>query len=192
MIHDGFEPVAMAFPLQPSHFESIHKIGVKLQLNGAIDRDEAVIIDLQALVTRPVPEELGAEDVQRAAGHGQLPVGGEIGVTEVDRKKGIVILHGRTEEQGAVSPQLQRAPREEPHPLMLDPLFAWAKRSNIAVAVEHGKRFAMLEHPGTIISQGGGGQGVVLIFHTNDVVQRSLLTWRMKAWAACRSNAGRS
>jgi hypothetical protein len=48
-------------------------------------------------------------------------------------------------------------------------LLAKPARLYVAIAVEYGERLTMFEHSGTIVSQRGSRQDIVLIFHANDI-----------------------
>jgi hypothetical protein len=57
---------------------------------------------------------------------------------------------------------------------MIEPLLAQFERRYIAIAVEHGKRLTLFEHPSTIISQGRNCQDIELVLDANDIIHGDL------------------
>jgi hypothetical protein len=84
--------------------------------------------------------------MDRATRYGLLSVKYQIWVGEVDRKEGIVLFHGGTEEHRTLCLHQQFESRQEARPFMIETLRAREHLVNIPVPIKHREGLALFQH----------------------------------------------
>ncbi len=138
-----------------SCLEEIGKICIDRQGERKREFDHSVVLHTDALVTSALPEKASPTDVKRPACHRPFPVEREVRVGDIDREQRIVFLHGRTEQHGFVQTKRQLKSREKPRPFVIEPLRTRQHFVNVAISIEYGECFALLQHLRAIIRQCG-------------------------------------
>jgi hypothetical protein len=138
---------AVAVAMRAAHLEHVGEVGRELDLEREPDRLLAVVRDLHVFVIGRLPQELGTEHVQRAVRDLRLVGRLQVRVHQVDGEHDVVFAHGRAEQQQRLLIDAQPERREEARALVVQTVrAAHPGAADVAVAIEHGERVALLEY----------------------------------------------
>ena len=116
-------------------------------------RENAVVADRQALMARVFPEELQSLDMQRFPRRRQLPAGVDIRIGEIGGKEGIVVAHGRAQQQGPLAVHAQLEMGEIARIAMEQAVGRAHEGKDIAVVIEQGEGIALLQRAKSALLQ---------------------------------------
>ncbi len=170
-VHDRRVAPAALRALGAAHLEDVRVVGRKRQRQLGLDRRHLEVRHAQPLVTGAVPQELGAEHVQRTALDADLPGARlEIRVGQIDGEQVVLFLHRRRQQHRTPPAQTQLQPRQEPRPVVVDALLARPHRLHVAEAIEHRERLAVLEHARAVVGARRRRLDVEMLVQTDDLV----------------------
>ena len=157
--------LAAALADHAAHLEQVDEIGIEAQRELRTHRLAAMVGDADVLVTRGLPQQLGAEDVQRALGHAHgLPVGrAQVGVHQLDDQQAVVVLRARAQVHRAHAVDQQQLLRQVARVLVVQALVAGTERLQVAEAIEHHEGLAVLEHLRVVVDARLGDGDVPLV-----------------------------
>ena len=159
---------APPFPLCAPHLEDVGEIGAEEQLERDLERTEVVVVNPQAVVADSLPEKAAPEDVNRVARPRDHAVRQVIRIGQIDDQEGVVLLHGRAEQQRAPVVDQQHQVAQEPGPLVVEPFLS--PRQKVSRAVEDGERVGVLQHPDLIKRPGRARQNRKVLFELDTLV----------------------
>ena len=94
-----------------------------------------------------------------------------IGVREVDGEQGVVVLDRRAQDQRPLASELELEAREEAGVLVVEAELAEPHRGDVAEAIEHRERVAVLEHPRAVVDAGRAGEDVEPVLDPDEVLE---------------------
>ncbi len=132
-------------------------------------------MNIEAFKAGSLPEKPHPADVKRAAGKGGISIRTLVRVRQIYREERVVLLHCRTQEQRPLPPDREFESGQEARPFMVEALGTGQHVVDIAVAIEHTERLALLQNLDAVVGHRRRGEDVKLVIPADDVVHCGFL-----------------
>ena len=128
-----------------AYLEQIGKVA--LEREGQADAMGPIgeIAHREPLVSAPLPDESGADDVNGVTWQIEPTIGEKVGVGQIGSKKRVVVLDRRAQKERSAIVDQQLQARKEARVVVEQSLRAGFTRRDVAVMVEHAEGIAVLE-----------------------------------------------
>src|SRR5688572_12229909 len=147
----------VTFARESPHLEDVRKVACELELQQQLERIIAVIVDIEALVARSVPEAHRAIDVHGPPRNDRGALARNVRIRQVDGEQGVVVLDHRAEEQRPGSGEPQAKSRQVTRVAVVHAIYtevADTRAFHVAKTVEDRKGIAMLQDSRAIVDAG--------------------------------------
>ena len=125
--------------------EQVDEVGLEGQRQVHVDRLAAVVGQADVLVAGALPQQLGAEDVDRALADHYRAAARDVGVHQLDDQQAVVFLHRRAEVERAHAVDQQLLVGQVARVLVVQPLLAGAEHLHVAETIEHHEGLVVLQ-----------------------------------------------
>lgn len=172
------KPLAAALPPHAADLEDVGVVAGEAQLQAQVDNLIPVVHHSHVLVVHALVQQLAPEEVQRPLTDAQRVALVEIGRGEVDDQQAVVLLERRVQQHRPLAVDAQFEVREIAGAVVVDAEVAGAVGMDVAVAIEHRERVAVLEHARAVARPRGRREHVPAVADLEDFLHPQATDWR--------------